>query len=134
MPQFNKLTPNLIVSDVAKSVAFYVDVLGFTRGMSVPDEAPFVFASVTAGPVEVFFNAREAAEKEYPSLAERPLGISGTLFVEVKGIEDYYASLQGRVTVLTPLFTQWYGMKEFVIADPDGYILTIAEPAPQPAE
>ena len=134
MPQFNKLTPNLIVSDVAASVAFYTDVLGFTAGHRVPDAAPFVFASVNAGSVEIFFNAREAAEQEYPSLAGRALGISGTLFIEVKGIEDYYASLDGRVTVLTPLFTQWYGMKEFVIADPDGYILTIAEPAAQPVE
>ena len=134
MPQFNKLTPNLIVSDVAASVAFYVDVLGFTAGHRVPDEAPFVFASVNAGSVEIFFNAREAAVQEYPSLAGRALGVSGTRFIEVKGIEDYYASLDGRVTVLTPLFTQWYGMKEFVIADPDGYILTVAEPAAQSVE
>jgi hypothetical protein len=31
--------------------------------------------------------------------------------------------------VAVPLFTQWYGMKEFVIADPDGYVITFAERA-----
>ncbi|MGC4085823.1 MAG: hypothetical protein QM736_27785 [Vicinamibacterales bacterium] len=52
MPHFRKLTPNLIVADVVRSLAFYVDVLGFSRGMTVPDAEPFVFASVTSGTVE----------------------------------------------------------------------------------
>ena len=129
MPQFTKLTPNLIVSDVSRSVAFYVDVLGFSRGMTVPDHAPFVFASVSSGPIELFFNDRAAAAKEYPALAAREPGASGTLFIEVQGIEAFYQSLQGAVTVTVPLFTQWYGMKEFAIADPDGYVLTFAERA-----
>ena len=99
MPQFTKLTPNLIVSDVSRSVAFYVDVLGFSRGMTVPDHAPFVFASVSSGPIEIFFNDRAAAAKEYPALAAREPGASGTLFIEVQGIEAFYQSLQGAVTV-----------------------------------
>ena len=34
---FKKLTPNLLVANVERSLAFYVDVLGFERGMTVPD-------------------------------------------------------------------------------------------------
>ena len=30
-----------------------------------------------------------------------------------------------------PLITQPYGMTEFAIEDPDGYVLTFAEPAPK---
>ena len=26
-----------------------------------------------------------------------------------------------------PFVTQWYGVREFVIADPDGYLITLAE-------
>ena len=43
---FTKLTANLIVSDVARSVEFYRDVLGFGLGATVPDAAPYVFASL----------------------------------------------------------------------------------------
>lgn len=129
MPQFTKLTPNLIVADVSRSLAFYADVLGFSRGMTVPDVEPFVFGSVTSGTIEIFFNGREAAAKEYPDLAARPIGASGTLFIEVVGIESFYDVIKDRVTVTVPLFTQWYGMKEFVIADPDGYVITFAERA-----
>ena len=37
MPHFKKLTPNLLVANVERSLAFYVDTLGFERGMTVPD-------------------------------------------------------------------------------------------------
>lgn len=127
MPHFKKLTPNLLVADVSRSLTFYIDLLGFERGMSVPDVPPFVFASVISGTVEIFFNEAAAAITEYPVLADRPIGASGTMFIEVDGIEQYYGALQGKVNVTVPLFTQWYGVKEFVIIDPDGYLITFAE-------
>ena len=131
MPQIQKLTPNLLVVDVARSVSYYTEVLGFTRAMTVPEEAPFVFASVTSGGVEIFFNDAAHAVKEYSAFAGRPIGISGTMFIEVKGLDEFYAQLQGTVTIAIPLVTQWYGMKEFAIADPDGYLITFAERAEQ---
>jgi catechol 2,3-dioxygenase-like lactoylglutathione lyase family enzyme len=48
---FSKLTPNLIVDDVERSLCFYEDVLGFTRGFTVPEARPFVFGSVVSGSV-----------------------------------------------------------------------------------
>ena len=33
----SKLTPNLLVADVERSLAFYTNVLGFERGLTVPD-------------------------------------------------------------------------------------------------
>lgn len=129
MPQFQKLTPNLLVANVESSVAFYTDVLGFERGMFVPDVAPYVFASVVSGSVEIFFNDAAVAVQEYPLLAGRPIGASGTLFIEVKDLESYYAQLQGKVNVVIPFVTQPYGMKEFAITDPDGYLITFAERA-----
>jgi catechol 2,3-dioxygenase-like lactoylglutathione lyase family enzyme len=38
--ELKKLTPNLVVSNVERSLAFYCGVLGFTRQMTVPDEGP----------------------------------------------------------------------------------------------
>src|SRR5438067_8981230 len=63
MPHFTKLTPNLLVASVERSLAFYVDTLGFSRGMTVPDQSPFVFGSVTSGAVEIFFNDAVVAAK-----------------------------------------------------------------------
>ena len=37
------------------------------------------------------------------------------------------AQVQHKARVLMPLKDQWYGMTEFSVADPDGYVITFAE-------
>jgi lactoylglutathione lyase len=127
MPHFKKLTPNLLVSNVDVSLTFYTTVLGFERGMTVPDQSPLVFAQVTSGPIEIFFNDAVGAVREYPVLGGKTIGASGTMFIEVEQIEVLYEALRPKVTIAMPLVTQVYGMKEFAIADPDGYLITFAE-------
>ena len=132
MPQFSKLTPNLLVASVERSLSFYIDVLGFARGMTVPEPSPFVFASVTSGAVEIFFNDAATAVKEYPSFAGKPIGATGTLFIELDGsgaIDAFHDRIGPNVTVTMPLVTQFYGMREFAITDPDGYVITFAQRA-----
>src|SRR5262245_64111105 len=90
---FKKLTPNLLVANVERSLAFYEDVLGFTRGFSVPEQSPFVFASVTGGSVEIFFNDAAAAIKEYPGFGGKPIGTTGTMYVEVEGVNALHDRL-----------------------------------------
>ena len=131
MPQFKKLTPNLLVANVERSLAFYVDTLGFARGMTVPDASPFVFAAVTSGDVEIFVNDAATAVKEYPAFAGKPLGATGTMYIELEGVDALHERIKSRVQVTMPLVTQFYGMREFAIVDPDGYVITFAERMPQ---
>ena len=131
MPHFKKLTPNLLVASVERSLAFYVDTLGFERGLTVPGQSPFAFASVTGGPVEIFFNDAAGAVKEYPGFAGKPIGATGTLFIEVEGVDALHDRLEPIVKIVMPIVTQFYGMREFAIEDPDGYVITFAERAPQ---
>ncbi|PYR09556.1 MAG: hypothetical protein DMF99_14775 [Acidobacteria bacterium] len=94
--QATKLTPNLIVSSVERSLAFYTEVLGFARGITVPEESP--------------------------------------LFIEVEEVDPLHERLKSKpnVTIVMPIVTQWYGMREFAIADPDGYVITFAQRVEQP--
>lgn len=125
--EIKKLTPNLIVSSVERSLAFYCDVLGFTRTATVPDESPFAFAMVQSGSVEIFFNAREAAIEEYPALAKLPIGGTLTLYMEVSDVAQLHDELKARVKVTMPLEKKFYGVTEFAFEDPDGYVITFAE-------
>ena len=125
--EIKKLTPNLIVSSVERSLAFYCDVLGFSRTATVPEQSPFVFAIVQSGSVEIFFNAREAAIEEYPALAKLPIGGTLTLYMEVSGVAKLYDDLKSRVKVTMPLEKKFYGVTEFAFEDPDGYVITFAE-------
>jgi uncharacterized glyoxalase superfamily protein PhnB len=126
--KFQKLTPNLVVRDVAASMQFYCSVFGFQRAITVPDQPPYVFGSVTAGGVEIFFNDQKAVAEEYPALGAKPIGGSLTLFVEVQGIEEALAAVQKNGAKITmPLKQQFYGMREFAFEDPEGWVITIAE-------
>jgi len=126
--KFQKLTPNLVVRDVAASIEFYRAVLGFQPAMHVPDEPPYVFGSVTAGGVEIFFNDQKVVAEDYPALGSRPIGGSLTLFTEVEGIAEVLAAVQKSGAKITmPLKDQFYGMREFAFEDPEGWVITIAE-------
>ena len=127
MPNYTKITPNLLVASVERSLAFYIDTLGFTRGLTVPEQPPFVFATVTSGAVEIFFNDAATAVKEYPGFAGKPIGATGTLFIEMEGVDALHDRLKPRVKIVMPIVTQFYGMREFAVEDVDGYVLTFAE-------
>jgi uncharacterized glyoxalase superfamily protein PhnB len=130
--RLDKLTANLVVSSVERSLAFYRDVLGFSVTATVPPEGgPLVFAWVESGGVSVMLNARDAAAAEYPAFADRPIGGTLTLLLNVTGIRDAWAALKDRVKVVMPLETKWYGVTEFAFEDPDGYTITFAERAPE---
>ena len=121
-----KLTPNLIVSSVEGSLRFYEE-LGFARGMVVPEQSPFVFASVTSGTVEIFLNDRSTVTKESPQMGGLSFGGGNTMFIEVQAIDALYERIASKVKIVMPIRTQWYGMREFALTDPDGYVITFAE-------
>ncbi|HEV3042091.1 MAG TPA: VOC family protein [Candidatus Angelobacter sp.] len=130
--EYKKITPNLVVKDVSASLAFYEEVLNLPRTIVVPDQPPFVFASVTAGGIEIFFNQRQnvaADANEFAKqLAARPIGGSFTMFIEVEGIDEILERVRKhQARIVMPLQEMFYGMKEFAFLDPDGYIITIAE-------
>jgi len=127
--KFQKLTPNLVVRDVAASMEFYRSVLGFQPTITVPEKPPYVFGSVRAGNVEIFFNDQKLVAEDYPPLGARPIGGALTLFLEVQGIEEVLAAVQkSKAKIIMPLKEQFYGMREFAFEDPEGWIVTIAEP------
>lgn len=127
MTRFTSVTPNLLVRDVARSTAFYRDVLGFTMGETVPDKAPFVFVWMKRDEVSVFLNDIKAAEHDYPPAANMPQGGTAALFFIVTDVDGYHATVAPKATVIMPLKTQFYGMREFAVTDPDGHIITFAE-------
>lgn len=118
--QFQKITANLMVSDVAASAKFYVDVLGMAQQITVPDQPPFVFVAVGNNQVEVFLNKEDAPGKAKPG------GIS--LYMEIKGLDEFFDRVQqNKIKIEIAMNETFYGMREFAVLDPDGYLLIFAE-------
>lgn len=127
MTRFQSVTPNLLVRDVKKSTEFYRDVLGFTMSETVPEKEPFVFVWMKRDEVSVFLNDITAAAHDYPGAASLPRGGTAALFFVVSGVDAYHAKVAPAANVILPLKTQFYGMREFAVTDPDGHIITFAE-------
>lgn len=125
--KFASVTPNLLVRDIAASVAFYRDVLGFEIKQTVPEAEPFVFVWLERDGVPVFLNDPKAVAEDFHGAAELPPGGTVTMFFVITGVDAYHAMVAPKVNIVMPLKTQFYGMREFAIADPDSHIITFAE-------
>ena len=127
MTTFVSVTPNLLVRDIDASTAFYRDVLGFQVKQTVPDAAPFVFVWLERDGIPVFLNDPKAAEKDVPGISARPAGGTATLFFVLTGVDDLHAQVASKTRIVMSLRTQFYGMREFSVEDPDSHLLTFAE-------
>ena len=125
---FTGLTPNLITNDITGAVAFYRDVLGFSVSRTVPDGPPFVFVWLERDGVNVFLNDARSVHNEMPGVTSLVVGQSGVaMFITVQQIAALWEQVRDKATVVMPLKDQWYGMTEFAVVDPDGYVITFAE-------
>ena len=127
-----QLTPNLAVKDVAKSVAFYTEVLGFKLKMCVDDEKRpaetieagkhYIWANVMHGSVGMMFQQKQSFEDDL-GVSVKEIGASVSFYIEVEDAEALYERLKAKAVIHKALETTFYGAKEFYIKDPDGYIL-----------
>jgi uncharacterized glyoxalase superfamily protein PhnB len=127
MTTFLSVTPNLLVAHIDLSTAFYRDVLGFALKQTVPDTAPFVFVWLERDGVPVFLNDPKAIEADFPGATRRHAGGTATLFFIVTDVDALHEKVAAQTKIMMPLKTQFYGMREFAVEDPDGHILVFAE-------
>jgi uncharacterized glyoxalase superfamily protein PhnB len=125
-----KLSPVLLVEELEPAIEFYRDVLGFEVKMVMALEG---FAQLESGAVEVMLEGREAMAKDFPSLADAPAGGSTVLYIETEDVDALRRQVEGKTKVVIDLRDQPYGMREFVLRDPSGNLLTLASPIPQAA-
>ena len=122
-----KLTPNLMVEDVARTLAFYRETLGFQVLTTLPEQEPFDFAMVQRDGVELMFQSRSSLSENVPALTGSPIGASQTFYIEVTDLRDLYESLREKVEIVVDFHTTFYGTHEFYFRDLNGYILSFAE-------
>lgn len=120
------LSPNIFVSNIKETVAFY-ELLGFKITMSVPETGDgLVWAMMVNGSVTIMFQTYESLADELPEISRNDGG-SLLLYINLKNIKGFFDSVKDKVTVLKGLETTFYGATEFSIKDNNGYVLTFAE-------
>lgn len=125
---YTSLSPNLMVEDVARTVAFYRDTLGFEVSASVPDESAPVWAQVNAGAVSLMFQQRHSLAEELPQFADQPIGATLTFYIGVDDADALYNRVRDKARIIKEPMTTFYNAREFYMQDLNGYILGFSSP------
>jgi len=122
------LVPELLVSDLARSLSFWVELCGFSVRYSRPEEG---FAYVTRGSAHVMLEQVGVGRNWISGGLEAPLGRGVNFQV---GVPDCLPIVDALRATGVELFmepeTKWYrvddhevGVQQFLVTDPDGYLL-----------
>jgi uncharacterized glyoxalase superfamily protein PhnB len=125
---FKKLTPNVMVEDVERTLSFYKDTLSFTVLATVPEHAPFDWAMINRDDVTLMLQSRASLGGEVSALADMPIGGSLTFYTDVTNVPVWYERLKDQVEIVQELHTTFYNTREFAFRDCNGYILAFSEP------
>jgi catechol 2,3-dioxygenase-like lactoylglutathione lyase family enzyme len=137
------VVPELDVSDLADSLSFYVGILGFAVRYERPEER---FAYLERGDAELMLEEAAGPGRRFRTAPlERPFGRGINLQIACSDVDALHGrAAKAGAEILVALETRWYragaverGNRQFVVADPDGYLLRFFEnlgerPAPSP--
>ena len=128
------LVPELVVTDIARSLAFWCGLVGFDVRYDRPEEG---FAYLGLGGAEVMLDEYRPGSRYWLTRPmETPLGNGMNLQIEIPAVAPILDRLASAGWPLVMAVEDaWYrrgdqeiGQRQFVVADPDGYVLRLAEP------
>jgi uncharacterized glyoxalase superfamily protein PhnB len=117
---FRDLTISLETNDLNSTIAFYKDKLGFTLRGSYPDENPS-WAGMDNGTIVIMFSERNAHSHQMET------AFTGSLYFYSENIDEVWEALKDVTTVEYPIENFDYGMREFAVYDPNGYLLRFGQ-------
>ncbi len=135
------IVPNLMVTDMQRSVAFYRDVLGMKLTMAISpsrevladsDGSGAVFATLEWDGDQLMLQTVESLAADVPSFSpgQRPTA-GGTVYF--RGLHpDTVAERVVSGQIVKGPELAWYGMKELYLRDPDGHIICLGAPEGPP--
>ena len=109
------VTPMLHVPDVRATAAWYASI-GFTVEETHDDGDELSFAIVSFGAGRVMLSAGGRAS----DAVRRDVD----LYVQTDRVEALYDALKDRVEVVEPVHDTFYGMREFIVRDPNRFWIT----------
>jgi catechol 2,3-dioxygenase-like lactoylglutathione lyase family enzyme len=123
--QILRSSPYFPVADVERTATFYERVLGFSREYSAG--SPPEFAIVTRDSVSIMLRWVPDGVRVVPNEAQ---GGTWDVFCWVRDVRALHAELvaNGAEVVYGPIVQDAYGMEEFAVRDPNGYVLGFGQP------
>jgi uncharacterized glyoxalase superfamily protein PhnB len=125
--RLRSIMPSLTVEDLAASLAWYRDVLGFHVVQEMNHEGKLVGASVRAGAVEVLLIQDDFAKGRGRKKGEG-LRLYCTTAMDLDRLAEAIVE-RGGTLAQEPRDEPW-GARDFAVTDPDGFQISISSPLP----
>ncbi|MCY2934314.1 MAG: hypothetical protein NT172_09165 [Planctomycetota bacterium] len=116
------IVPVLKVKSVMETINWYHEMLGFEAD-PFPELPPFQFAILRKGRHEIMVRATKSDYENRPEKYKWDLYIR----LEATPFLELYAFLTAKNVVSRRLECMFYGMTEFEITDPDGYVICLGQ-------
>jgi catechol 2,3-dioxygenase-like lactoylglutathione lyase family enzyme len=129
---FNRLVPELLCRDFARSLAFYGETLGFTW-LYGREDPPFAYLEFEGAQLMLEQIDRDASW--LTAAMTPPFGRGINLQIETGDLDGLLARLaKARVALYREPESAWYragdrmvGQRQFLVQDPDGYLLRFCQ-------
>ena len=118
------LVPMLRVPDVPATVAWYRDTLGFSAHADGSDG----WACLERDGIELMLSAFNAHE------GDEATAFTGSLYLRCDDVDAWWDRLRDIAPVCYPIENFDYGMREFAVRDPNGFLLQFGQPTDDPPD
>lgn len=133
MQERNRLVPELMVTDLDTSLAFWVSCLGFEVAYQRPEDR---FAYLDLNGAQVMLEQMDPHAGQWLTAPlSKPFGRGINLQIDVFAVAPIIHKLgQAGHTLYRECSDTWYraddhevGQREFIVLDPDGYLIRLVE-------
>lgn len=132
MTSSNALVPELNITNFQKSVDFYTQILGFSILYQREEEG---FAFLHLGQAQIMIDQIGQGRTWKTAELDYPLGRGINFQIKVESIDPLLKKLkQNNIDLFLEVEEKWYrknnievGNKQFLVKDPDGYLLRFTE-------
>lgn len=114
--RFGRMAPTVSVSDIARSVDFYTDVLGFEKVFENGNPVGFVILAKDSA--ELHLSLRKSHKATVQNVAHLAVQDAAALY---KHLEEH------RVKIIKAIRDADFGLRCFVFADPDGNRIDVGQ-------
>lgn len=118
MAKFQPIRPMIWTTELKETIAFYVNILGFTCGEYNED---WGWASLYKDNAEIML----AKPNEHTPF-EKPT-FTGSFYINVDNVEEIWEQLKDKCNLCYEIETFEWGMREFAVYDNNGYLLQFGQ-------
>jgi catechol 2,3-dioxygenase-like lactoylglutathione lyase family enzyme len=115
--EFGRIAPTLPVTDIDRAVAFYTQKLGMRQTFANGDPVGFVILQKDKAEIHLSLSPDHVASTR---------NLAHLIVSDAQTLHDYLDASGARI--IKGLRDQKYGLRDFIVADPDGNRIDIGQP------